>query len=114
MSSDPLTVADFEVLARERMERTAYDYYAGAAGDELTAALNCRAFDRLLFRPRVLVDASRVDTSTTVLGERIALPILLAPTAFNKLAAPDGEVAAARAARAAGTIMVASTISTRL
>ena len=78
MSSAPLTIADFETLARQRMEPTAYDYYAGAAGDELTATLNCRAFDRLLFRPHVLVDTSRVDMSTTVLGERLALPILLA------------------------------------
>ncbi len=105
-------MADFEALARARMEKSAYDYYAGAAGDELTLALNCRAFDRFLFRPRVLVDIASIDTSTSVLGTRIALPVMLAPTAFNKLAHCDGELAAARAAAGAGTIMIASTIST--
>ncbi len=108
----PLTLADYEALARERMERSAYDYYAGAAGDERTLAANCAAFDDLTLRPRVLVDVSGVDLRTSVLGQPLALPVMLAPTAFNRLADPDGEMAAARAAGACGTVMVASTIST--
>ena len=107
-----INVDDFEAAARERMERAAFEYYAGAACDERTLADNRHAFSRILLRPRVLVDVSRVDLSTRVLGESIAMPIMLAPTAFNRLAHPDGECAAARAAGSAGTIMVASTLST--
>ena len=109
---DILKVDDYEAVARERMEPSAYDYYAGAAGDERTLQENRRAFDRVTLRPRVLVDVSRIDLSTTVLGHAIELPILLAPTAFNRLAHADGELAAARAAVASGTMMVASTLST--
>jgi isopentenyl diphosphate isomerase/L-lactate dehydrogenase-like FMN-dependent dehydrogenase len=108
----PLTVDDYEALARGRMERSAYDYYAGGAGDERTLAANRAAFDRIQLRPRVLVDVSAVDTATSVLGQAVELPVLLAPTAFNRLAHPDGELAAARAARAAGTVMIGSTLST--
>jgi len=108
----PINIGDFERAARERMERTAFEYYAGAACDERTLAANCDAFGRILIRPRVLVDVSRVDLATRVLGESIAMPIMLAPTAFNRLAHPDGECAAARAAAKAGTLMVASTLST--
>jgi len=94
------------------MEASAYDYYAGGAGDECTLAANRRAFQRIVLRPRLLVDVSRVDPSTSVLGEKIAFPVLLAPTAFNRLARPDGELAAARAAGGAQTVMVVSTVST--
>ena len=108
----PLTVDEYEAIARERMERSAYDYYAGGSGDERTLAANRSAFDRILLRPRVLVDVSAVDTRTTVLGQSLDFPVMLAPTAFNRLAHPDGELAAARAARACGTIMIGSTLST--
>ena len=108
----PLTIDDYEALARQRMEKSAYDYYAGAAGDERTLAANRSAFDDILLRPRVLVDVSTVELATTVLGEKLALPVMLAPTAFNRLADPEGEIAAARAAAGCGTVMVASTIST--
>jgi 4-hydroxymandelate oxidase len=110
--ADLVSVNDFEAVARERLERGAYDYYAGAAGDESTLADNRAAFSRVRFRPRVLVDVSRIDTRTTVLGTEISLPIMLAPTAFNRLAHPEGELAAARAAAASGTVMAVSTIAT--
>jgi len=108
----PLTVDEYEQIARERMDPAAYDYYAGAAGDEQTLADNRQAFDRLKLRPRVLVDVSSIDVRTTVAGYAIDLPVMLAPTAFNRLADEDGEIAAARAAGAAGTLMIASTLST--
>ena len=108
----PLTLDDYEILARERLEHSAYDYYAGGAGDERTLAANRTAFDAITLRPRVLVDVSTIDTATTVLGQPIDLPVMLAPTAFNRLAHPDGEMAAARAARASRTIMIGSTLST--
>ena len=108
----PLTIDDYEALARERMERSAYDYYAGAAGDERTLAANREAFSRIPLRPRVLVDVSAIDLATSVLGRPIAFPILLAPTAFNRLAHDDGEKAAARAAAGSGTLMIGSTLAT--
>lgn len=108
----PLTVDEYELLARERLERSAYDYYAGGSGEERTLAANREAFNAIPLRPRVLVDVSAIDTRTTVLGQAIELPVMLAPTAFNRLAHPEGEMAAARAARSAGTIMIGSTLST--
>jgi 4-hydroxymandelate oxidase len=106
---DPVNVLDFEELARSRMEPSAYDYFAGGAGDERTVAENRRAFDRLMLRPRVLVDVSVIDPSTRLFGQALSFPVLLAPTALNRLGHPEGEVAAARAAGAAGTAMVLST-----
>jgi 4-hydroxymandelate oxidase len=111
MSTKPLNVADYEALARDRMEPGAFDYVAGGAGDERTLAMNVRAFDRYVLRPRVLVDVKRVDTAATVLGEPLRMPILMAPAALHRLAHPDGERASARAAAAAGTAFVMSTVS---
>jgi 4-hydroxymandelate oxidase len=108
---DPVNLAEFEALACERMTRQAFDYVAGGAGDERTLEENRAAFERLTLRPRVLVDVSTVDTTTTVLGQRIAFPVLVAPTAFLTLAHPDGELATARGASAAGTIMIVSTLA---
>lgn len=104
-----ITLADFEALARDRMEPDAFDYFAGGAGSEWTLAENQRAFARVLLRPRVLVDVTRVTTETTVLNQTLSFPVLLAPTALNRLGHAEGEVAAVRAAGSAGTIMVAST-----
>jgi isopentenyl diphosphate isomerase/L-lactate dehydrogenase-like FMN-dependent dehydrogenase len=109
----PLNVREYEAAARERLPQMAYDYYAGAADDEVTLDLNRAVYERILLRPRVLVDVSRIDTSLELLGHRLRFPILLAPTAFQRLAHPDGELATARAARAAGTLfMMAGTLST--
>jgi 4-hydroxymandelate oxidase len=108
-AADPINIYDFEALARSRMDPGAYDYFAGGAGDELTIAENCRAFQRIALRPRVLVDVSVVDPSTQVLGRPLSFPVMLAPTALNRLGHPEGEVAAARAAGTAGTAMVLST-----
>jgi 4-hydroxymandelate oxidase len=108
--ADPINIQDFEDLAKARMERACFDYYAGGAEDELTMASNRRGFARLVFRPRVLVDTDRVDTTTSLLGERLAFPVLLAPTALNKIGHPEGELAVARAAGAAGTLLCCSTV----
>jgi 4-hydroxymandelate oxidase len=103
---------ELEALARERLDPKAFDYYAGGAGDELTVRANRAAWDRIAIRYRVLVDVSRRDLSTTVLGARVAMPILVAPTAFHRLAHEEGELATTRAAGAAGTVMILSTLST--
>jgi isopentenyl diphosphate isomerase/L-lactate dehydrogenase-like FMN-dependent dehydrogenase len=106
-----INVDDFEAAARERLEPGAYGYIAGGAGDEHTLRQNRVAFERWELRPRVLVDVSTVSTKTTVLGTEVALPVLVAPTAFQRLAHPEGEAATARAAAAAGTIMTLATLS---
>ena len=104
-------VTDFEACARERMDAVTFDYCAGAAGDERSLRENARAFERVTFRPRVLVDTSQVELSVHVVDERLATPVLLAPIAFNRLVHPDGELAAARAAEAEGTLMVVSAMA---
>jgi isopentenyl diphosphate isomerase/L-lactate dehydrogenase-like FMN-dependent dehydrogenase len=109
---EPVCVADFERLAEERLEPGAFGYYAGGAGDELALAGNVEAWRRLRLRPRVLVDVSEVSTATTVLGAPVSMPILVAPTAIQRLAHPDGEEGMARAAAAAGTLMCLSTLAT--
>lgn len=107
-----LNLAEIEAAARERLTALAYEYYVGGANDEVTVRENRSAFERLALRYRVLVDVSRRSTQTSVIGQSIELPVLLAPTAFHRLACDEGEIAAARAASTAGTIMILSTAST--
>ena len=109
---DAFCVADFERLAESRLEPGAFGYYAGGAGDERALAGNVAAWERLRLRPRVLVDVSAVTTETTVLGTSVSMPLLVAPTAIQRLAHPDGEEGMARAAAAAGTLMCLSTLAT--
>jgi len=109
---EPINVADYERLAAERLDPGVLGYFAGGAGDERTLRDNVAAFARRRLRPRVLVDVSEVSTQTTVLGTEISMPVLVAPVAFQRLVDPDGEVAMARAAAAADTIMCLSTIAT--
>ena len=110
---DPLSVADYERLAEERLEPGAWAYLAGGSGDEWTLRENRAAFERWTFRPRVLRDVSDVSTAATVLGTRLELPVLVAPVAYQQLYDPDGECATARAAAAVGAGMAVSTFSTR-
>ena len=91
----------------------AFDYVAGGAWEELSLVDNEAAWRRYRLRPRVLVDVSEIDTATTMLGERSALPVAVAPMAVHGLADPDGEVATARAAAAAGIPFALSTTSSR-
>ena len=107
----PLNLHDYERLAAAALAPMAWDYYRSGACDELTLARNERAFDALRLYYRVLVDVSRRSTACRVLGRELALPVLIAPTAFHRLAHPDGELATARAAAEAGTVMVLSTLS---
>jgi 4-hydroxymandelate oxidase len=105
-------VADLEIIARRKLPQGVYDYYAGGAEDEQTLDANREAFRRVFLRPRALVGVARVDTATTVLGSPVSLPVLIAPVAYQRMADPEGEVATARAAAAAGTLMIVSTIAT--
>jgi isopentenyl diphosphate isomerase/L-lactate dehydrogenase-like FMN-dependent dehydrogenase len=110
--SRPISAAGYERLAEEILDPGAHGYFAGGAGDERTLRENVAAFDRWRLRPRVLVDVADVDTGTTVLGEPVAMPILVAPVAFQRLAHADGEAGMARAAAGAGTVMCLSTLAT--
>jgi isopentenyl diphosphate isomerase/L-lactate dehydrogenase-like FMN-dependent dehydrogenase len=110
---DPLSVADYERLAEERLEPGPWAYLAGGSGDEWTLRENRAAFERWMFRPRVLCDVSDVSAATTVLGTRLELPVLVAPVAYQELFHPDGECATARGAVAVGAGMCVSTFSTR-
>lgn len=108
----PINLYDYEALARQRLPQMVYDYYVGGAGDERTVQENQRVWGCVRLRPRVLVDVSERDLSTTILGQPISMPVLTAPAAFHAMAHPDGECAVARAAAAAGIINVVSTLST--
>jgi len=109
---DLVNLFDYETAARDRLDRNAFDYYFHGANDEVTLRENRSAFDRIPLRYRVLTGLPNRDLSTSVLGHPISLPVLTAPTAFHKLAHPDGEVATVTATGAAGTAMFLSTLST--
>jgi isopentenyl diphosphate isomerase/L-lactate dehydrogenase-like FMN-dependent dehydrogenase len=111
VSARLVNVDDYAEAARQRLEPGPYGYIVGGAGDEHTLRANAAAYARWELRPRVLVDVGSVTTATTVLGTKVALPLLVAPTAFQRLCHPDGEVALARAAASAGTVMTLSTLS---
>jgi 4-hydroxymandelate oxidase len=108
----PVNIWEYERLAEEKLDANALAYFAGGAGDEVTMRENLAAFERRKLRPRMLVDVEQVSTATTVLGSEIALPVVIAPLAMQRLAHPDGEQATARAAAVAGTIMCLSSAAT--
>ena len=108
-----VNVADVEAIARRRLARGVYDYYAGGAEEEATLARNREGFGKWVLLPRVLVDVGRVDLSCTALGSPVQFPIHAAPTAYHRLATPEGETATARAAGGVGALMVVSSLATR-
>jgi 4-hydroxymandelate oxidase len=114
MDAPIVNVDDYERIARAKLPPEVYDYYAGGAGAEWTLRENRAAFDRWILRPRVLIGVAERDMSTQVLGTRVSFPVLVAPWAFQGLADPEGEVATARAAARAGTIMVLSSTASHL
>ncbi len=109
---EPINIYDYELLAEEKLPQMAYDYYASGAHDEITLAENQRAYDRLRLQYRVLRDISHRSTATTLFGHELATPVIVAPTAFHKMAHPDGELATVRAAGDSGTLMIVSSLST--
>ena len=108
-----LTLADVHAAAVRRLDPVHYDFFAGGSGEERTVAANTTAFDRHRLLPRVLRDVAARDLSADLFGRALSLPVLLSPTAFHRLAHADGEVATARAAAAAGTVMILSMAATR-
>jgi L-lactate dehydrogenase (cytochrome) len=106
-----INVEDLRPLARRRLPRAVFDYLDGGAEAEVTLRENCRAFEDVTFRPRHAVAVTNCDLRTRVLGFDISFPALLAPVGYSRLMHPDGEAGAARAAGAAGTGYILSTIS---
>jgi len=114
-SAQVVNIGDLRRLARRRLPRVAFDYIDGGADGEVTLRENCRVFDDVTLRPRSAVVTQGCDLRTSVLGTDLALPLLLAPVGSCRLFYPRGEAVAARAAGAAGTVYVLSTLSgTRL
>lgn len=107
-----VSLFDYENAAKEILPKVAYDYYASGANDEITLRENHNAYERIKLNPRVLVDISKRDLSTTVLGQTISMPIMVAPTAFHAMACPGGEVLTGKATSLAKTLMILSTLST--
>ncbi len=100
----PVSVDDFRVLARAKLPKATYEYITTGSADEITLRENVAAFQRLKVLPPLLTGVAKADLSTVVLKQRIALPVLLAPVAAQRMYHPQGALAAARAAAAAGTV----------
>jgi L-lactate dehydrogenase (cytochrome) len=108
-----VSVDDMRRIARRRLPRGVFDYIDGGAEDERSVARNVDAFARYQFEPRVLRDVSDLDTSTTLLGRSMRMPLIIAPTGYTRIADSQGELAVARAARRAGIPYSLSTMGTR-
>jgi 4-hydroxymandelate oxidase len=108
----PINLFEYQTLASQQLPAMARDYYASGSWDEITLRDNRAAFERYKLRPRMLVDVSQRDLSTTILGQSLPLPILIAPMAFQCLAHPEGEIGTAKAAAKLGSVMVLSTLAT--
>ncbi len=90
----------------------AWEFFNGSVADEITMRWNIESYQKIRLKPRILVDVSKLDTRVNLFGQELAFPIILAPTAYHKLAHPDGELATARGAGAAHATMVVSTVAT--
>jgi L-lactate dehydrogenase (cytochrome) len=106
-----VNIADLRLAAKRRLPRVAFDYIDGGADGEVTLRENSRAFEDVTFRPRSAVATKSCDLSTTVLGQRLELPFMLAPVGSSRMFYPRGEEVAARAAGDAGTGYILSTLS---
>lgn len=110
-SEELINVADYGRVAQARLPKDVFDYYAGGALDEITLRENTTGWERLKLYYRVLAGVGPRDLSTTILGQAVSMPILVAPTAFHRLACSGGENAAATAAKAAKTLFILSSLS---
>ena len=105
-------IADLRAMAKKRLPRAVFDFFDGAAEDELTLAANRAAFERVRIAPKMLTGVARIDTSTTILGARSKLPIAVGPTGGIGFGWPFADVGVARAAAAAGIPYTLSTMAT--
>ena len=110
---EPICLADYEPLAKATMSLAAWEYVNAAAADGITDRWNKEAYQKIRLKPRVLMDAAGLDTRVTLFGREHDFPILLAPTSSQTLTHPEGELATARGAAAAGAAMVLSSFSSK-
>lgn len=110
-TSDVVNIGDLRRIAKRRLPRVVFDYIDGASDGEVTLRENCRAFEMLTFRPRHAVAVSNCQLGTTVLGQKIDVPFILAPVGSSRMFYPKGEEVAAREAARAGTTYTLSTLS---
>jgi len=106
-----VNLSDVEASAREKLPTMVWDYYSGGAQDEVTVRANRAAYESIFLRYRVLRGVGERDLSTTVLGQKVSLPILIAPTAFQGLACAEAELATVCAAGSMGTVMILSMLA---
>ncbi len=106
-----VNIADLREMARRRLPRAIFDYVDGGAEDETTLRENRRAFEEVTFRPRQSLPVQNPDLRVRVLDHDLAMPVILAPVGYLRMMHPEGELAAARAAAAAGLLCVLSTVS---
>jgi isopentenyl diphosphate isomerase/L-lactate dehydrogenase-like FMN-dependent dehydrogenase len=109
--TDPVNVADYFERAAATVDPQVWCFFEGGSGDEVSLRANAAAYSRWRLRPRMLVDVSAISLETTLLGTPVSMPLGVAPFAMQRLLDPDGEVATARAAAAAGTLMCVSTVT---
>lgn len=106
-------VEDLRRIAKRRLPHGVFDYVDGGAEEEIALGRNVEAFRRIEFRPRVLRDMTRIDTTTNVLGRPVPFPLILSPTGFTRIATPGGELDVARAAASKDIPYTLSTLGTR-
>ncbi|KAM0017555.1 putative (S)-2-hydroxy-acid oxidase [Helianthus debilis subsp. tardiflorus] len=109
---EPVNVKEYQELAKQALPKMYYDFFAGGSEDQHTLKENVEAFKRIILWPRILVDVSKIDMSTTILGYKTSAPIMIAPTSLHQLAHPQGEILTAKAAAACNVIMGLSFSST--
>src|SRR5215467_11610716 len=105
-------VDDFRTLARRRLPGPIFHYIDGAADDEVTYRRNTEAYERCDLVPNVLTGVETIDMSTTVMGQRLMMPLFCSPTALQRLFHHDGERAVAKAAEKYGTMFGVSSLGT--
>ena len=108
-----IKIADFTDYAQEVLPKEVFEYFSGGAGEEITLRENEKIYDQIKLNYRVLKGINEIDLNTTILGQKIDLPVIIAPMAFHKLAHPDGELGTVRATSLLSTIMIVSIFSTQ-
>ena len=113
MTTNPVNIYEYEDIAKQRIDQGDYDFIAGAATDEITLRRTRAVFDSIMMKPRMMVDVSERDLSTTVLGNKISFPVIMAPAGNHSAAHPDAELATAKAAGRMDTLMALSSHASR-
>ena len=113
MTTNPVNIYEYEEIAQQRLDLGDYDFIAGAATDEITLRRTRAVLDSIMMKPRMMVDVSERDLSTTVLGNKISFPVIMAPAGNHSAAHPDAELATAKAAGRMDTLMALSSHASR-